>query len=232
MFTEQIVEESSDKPPSSIISNVHPIVQEDWSKVTMAIPEHIRITRSEKDLNQLGISCVKTFKKGEVVYEADFFIVEANDLPEKIEFETDQGNFKIVKNVNTCNLGNSQMIVWTFDGYMNHECEPNTYSEWNFNKDNIVGRHSFRCIALKDIAIGDELTCDYNLFWYKDGDEEFYCRCGSQNCYRMVHGFYYLNDYQKQVIMPLISEFFYPFFGIEKEIVAVRKNSTPLSAIN
>jgi hypothetical protein len=57
--------------------------------------------------------------------------------------------------------------------YINHSCSPNCES------DEIDGR--VWIIALRDIAMGEELTYDYNLY---DGDEDDFspCACGSSNC--------------------------------------------------
>jgi SET domain-containing protein len=57
--------------------------------------------------------------------------------------------------------------------YINHSCEPNCES------DEIDGR--VWIIALRDIAAGEELTYDYNLY---DGDDDDLspCACGSGNC--------------------------------------------------
>lgn len=57
--------------------------------------------------------------------------------------------------------------------FINHSCDPNC------EPDEIDGR--IWIIALRDIAAGEELTYDYNLY---DGDEddESPCFCGSANC--------------------------------------------------
>ena len=67
---------------------------------------------------------------------------------------------------------------YVIDGYgdaafINHSCDPNC------EPDEIDGR--VWIIALRDIAAGEELTYDYNLY---DGDEDDKspCSCGSSNC--------------------------------------------------
>jgi uncharacterized protein len=62
------------------------------------------------------------------------------------------------------------------DGYgvaafVNHSCEPNCET------DQIKGK--MWIIALRDIAAGEELTYDYNLF---DGEDDAPCLCGAQRC--------------------------------------------------
>ena len=56
--------------------------------------------------------------------------------------------------------------------YSNHSCNPNCES------DNIDGRVFI--VAIRNIAAGEELTYEYNLF---DSDEdEADCYCGAKNC--------------------------------------------------
>ncbi len=56
--------------------------------------------------------------------------------------------------------------------YINHSCDPNCETE------ELKGR--VWVMALRDIAPGEELTYDYNLY---DGDEdEAVCYCGARSC--------------------------------------------------
>ena len=57
--------------------------------------------------------------------------------------------------------------------FINHSCDPNC------EPDEIDGR--IWIIALRDIAAGEELTYDYNLY---DGDEDDQspCSCGARSC--------------------------------------------------
>jgi uncharacterized protein len=57
--------------------------------------------------------------------------------------------------------------------FVNHSCDPNCES------DQIEKR--VWIIALRDIAAGEELTYDYNIY-DADPDEETSCHCGSANC--------------------------------------------------
>lgn len=71
-------------------------------------------------------------------------------------------------------IGDGSMVI---DGhgmamFINHSCDPNCETE------EIEGR--IWITALRDIAAGEELTYDYNLY---DGDEdEALCNCGAPNC--------------------------------------------------
>jgi uncharacterized protein len=61
--------------------------------------------------------------------------------------------------------------------FINHSCDPNCETD---ERDGRVW-----VIALRDIAPGEELTYDYNLY---DGDEdEARCNCGAANCRQTMY---------------------------------------------
>jgi uncharacterized protein len=59
--------------------------------------------------------------------------------------------------------------------FLNHSCDPNV---------GLAGNVVF--VAMRDIAVGEELTTDYALF--DDSDEQMTCRCGSRRCRGIVTG--------------------------------------------
>ena len=63
--------------------------------------------------------------------------------------------------------------------FINHCCDPNCETD-EFDERIWI-------IALRDIAAGEELTYDYNLY---DGDEEdeAICRCGAKKCRGSMYG--------------------------------------------
>jgi len=54
--------------------------------------------------------------------------------------------------------------------FLNHSCDPNSK----------IDRDSFSLIALKDIKIGEEITCDYNKT--ELNGQKVSCNCQSENC--------------------------------------------------
>lgn len=56
--------------------------------------------------------------------------------------------------------------------FLNHSCDPNCET------DEVRGRVWIK--AIRDIAAGEELTYDYNL--YDGDDDEAICNCGAANC--------------------------------------------------
>lgn len=59
------------------------------------------------------------------------------------------------------------VLCWDFGRYMNHACLPNTRGVGNFE------------VAVRDIAPGDEITCEYATLNLSHG---FRCACGHPAC--------------------------------------------------
>lgn len=76
-------------------------------------------------------------------------------------------------------LGDGSQVI---DGhgaamFINHSCDPNCET------DEIRGR--VWVTAIRDIAAGEELTYDYNL--YDGEDDEAMCNCGAANCRKTMY---------------------------------------------
>jgi uncharacterized protein len=76
-------------------------------------------------------------------------------------------------------LGNGSRVI---DGhgtamFINHSCDPNCET------DELRGRVWVR--AIRDIAAGEELTYDYNL--YDGEDDEATCNCGAAKCRKTMY---------------------------------------------
>ena len=57
--------------------------------------------------------------------------------------------------------------------YINHSCDPNCETEQDENGRIFIS-------SLRDIAAGEELTYEYNLYDSDDDDQD--CYCGAANC--------------------------------------------------
>jgi hypothetical protein len=67
------------------------------------------------------------------------------------------------------NGSGDRILCWDFGRFMNHSCEPSSVGP---------GKLEFE-IAVRDIAAGEEITCDYGTF---NLEEPLLCACGSPNC--------------------------------------------------
>ena len=61
--------------------------------------------------------------------------------------------------------------------FINHSCRPNTFFDLTTG----------RLVALKDIAVGEELTCFYPATEW-DMAKPFSCRCGDPKCLGLIRG--------------------------------------------
>jgi SET domain-containing protein len=76
-------------------------------------------------------------------------------------------------------VGNGSKVI---DGhgiamFINHSCDPNCET------GEVRGKVWVK--ALRDIAAGEELTYDYNL--YDGDDDEALCNCGAENCRKSMY---------------------------------------------
>ena len=78
--------------------------------------------------------------------------------------------------------------------YNNHSCEPNC---------GLRGEITF--IAMRDIEIGEELTCDYAFI--DNEDYEFNCTCGSRKCRHKITG----RDWKIPELQVQYGEYFSPY---------------------
>lgn len=78
--------------------------------------------------------------------------------------------------------------------YNNHSCEPNC---------GLRGEITF--VAMRDIEIGEELTCDYAFI--DDEDYEFDCTCGAKNCRKKITG----RDWRIPELQQRYRDYFSPY---------------------
>jgi hypothetical protein len=65
------------------------------------------------------------------------------------------------------------VLCWDHARYMNHSCAPTCLSP-GFDFD----------VAVRDIGVGEELTCDYGML---NIDESFDCACGCDGCRKTIY---------------------------------------------
>ncbi|MEY4549586.1 MAG: hypothetical protein RL685_5781 [Pseudomonadota bacterium] len=74
-----------------------------------------------------------------------------------------------LKRYSWVNGSGDRILCWDFGRFMNHCCEPTSVGP---------GKLEFE-IAVRDIAAGEEVTCDYGTF---NLEEPMTCACGSPHC--------------------------------------------------
>jgi len=82
------------------------------------------------------------------------------------------------------------------NAYLNHICAPNAYVDWS----------GVYLRALRDIARGEEITCNYlTTDW--ELHEKFVCHCGAPQCYGELKGLKYLSHDEQKKLLPFLPEF-------------------------
>lgn len=163
-------------------------------KIILSLPKPIISTavevRDDSLIHGTGLFALREIKKGEIVVVEQGLIVDGKivELCESIDFHT---NLCIERNqyIISAPLKENQR------GYINHSCNPNL----GMGNDRTM-------IAIKDIAIGDEVTIDYGFFeshmtW------EMTCNCNSENCRKTITGRDYLifrETEQEQYLSPYL----------------------------
>ncbi len=151
----------------------------------------------------LGLQLIATrsFAAGEVLYRSPWFVTEDVDHDFVTTVQTGSGPREVhITRRNSVRLAGTR--VFDVPGcFMNHACEPNSDSRY-VDDDPTV----YEQFAVRPIAPGDEITCNYVLFdWDCDG-HAFTCTCGSPNCLDEIRGFSALTREQQIALAPHITD--------------------------
>jgi SET domain-containing protein len=175
--------------------------------VKCQIPSTVYVGESKS--SGLGVISKQDFKKGDVIYKNSCLLLDINKIPERIIVETDQGNFELNKFIHASHHFQDMYMLYNFDSYTNHSCDPNTNCVSTDDNDPCP----YECVALKDIKAGDELTANYNGFYY-DVKDPFDCNCGSDKCYGRIAGFKNLTVEQQKELKDDIDKSFYKVYDL------------------
>ena len=164
------------------------------------LPDGIDISNNK---HGLGLFATKNFKKGETVF---LFKLVEEDIKniKKVNHILKINNKGIIQKYNInifkhrSDIVNNMCIMTDFSCLLNHSCNSNILNGENFIIiDSLNNVTMTKYYALKDINIGDELTCNYQYFFYDMGSSAFDCLCGSKNCYKKIKGMKYLPIIEK-----------------------------------
>ena len=99
-----------------------------------------------------------------------------------------------------CDYSNGRVVlVGEPDCYLNHSCDPNAWIAYEADGPYLVAR--------RDIAPGEEVTCDYSL--NVTGGDSWPCHCGSQRCRGVVTGdFFALPESLQREYRPYLADWF------------------------
>jgi len=131
----------------------------------------------------LGIFARYDFAAG-----TDIYSHSSRPLPEhtKIQLDTPAGPVLIDMKLHGVKRADGLRDYFGFDSFMNHSCDPTTFS---VVLPEHAGTGGYITRAARAIRAGDEITCNYLLFdWDCDG-HAFDCLCEAKNCFGRIAGF-------------------------------------------
>ena len=162
----------------------------------------------------------KAFAKGDVIYNGSFHVLDHVDKY-KLNVVATDGTLLNSYTLDTLNSfadhvdTPTRRDLYGFDAFMNHSCDPNTWSS-------DTGEADYVTYAMKDIEVGDELTADYALFDYEcDGHVIEVCGCGAPNCRGEMRGFAHLPIEEKVRVLHMCAPSFVEHFKRESKITVI-----------
>ncbi len=129
-----------------------------------------KIEKGPSKIHGKGQHAVQPIVKGELVLEAGGTIFSPSQFS---EIESSCCSFLVTPSNNfLVSEASEKMNV----SYLNHSCDPNLFFEFP------------RWYALRDIAVGEELTTDYSLLGYPKRETPLLsdCQCGVVTCRKIV----------------------------------------------
>ncbi len=148
----------------------------------------------------LGVFAARPFRAGELIRRVHV----VREITPEAPIREDLG-----ERVDHCSYPDGKTVLFGFpDRHLNHSCEPNAWELYEGGSSYLVAR--------RDIAAGEEITCDYNVN-IADGTA-WPCRCGAARCRGVVAGdFFLLPKAWQREYRPLLAEW---FVGRHRERVA------------
>lgn len=145
----------------------------------------------------------KAFKAGDILYVNQWKIIK--NEPANFLLKTSQGDFPLNSTTHSCYIGDGKRALYNFDSMMNHSCDATSYS---YTNEEMFSDCQYAQIAAKDIQIGEEINCNYNLFEYDCKDKGIdECHCGSTNCQHQIGGFKWIPLHEQIKLLPRVDKF-------------------------
>ena len=145
-----------------------------------------------------GLFTKKLILKDEVIDVTDCIRVPEGKIAKKLTLRINEEEYQIDGEVHT----SDSEFVYGWDSLINHHCEGNTRTKVTETSENIV---TYMTIAKKQINEGEQLSVNYNEFYYEH--PEFKCCCDSPHCICFVRGFRYLDDATRTKMLEIMDPF-------------------------
>lgn len=118
-------------------------------------------------------------KKQSLIQGTGIFVAQKPIKQGEVFYQIPNDNIRTRNHPKASKIGKGKYI-WDEEvlNYVNHSCDPN--AKLDLKKPALV--------ALRDIAVGEEITNDYNAT--EDSSYRFVCRCGSPKCRGVMGALY------------------------------------------
>ena len=176
----------------------------------------------------------KKFNKGTLLYTGRYIIVSDSSDYRFVQVGDEIYPISHVHSVQVC--GSNKRQLYEFDCFMNHSCDPNTYSpgigRTEISECKTFVYQFFDTVAIKDIEAGEEISTDYAMFDYTcNGHEIDPCLCKAQKCRGFMKGFRSLTLPQKVALMKDVDEDLIPQFQLDNpNVVMIEVDGSSLEA--
>jgi uncharacterized protein len=139
----------------------------------------------------LGVFAVRPFRAGERIRRVNVLREVTPECPIREE---------LGERVDHCSYPDGKTVLWGVpDRHLNHSCDPNAWVSYEGDACCLVAR--------REVAAGEEITCDYNVN-IADGTA-WPCRCGAGRCRGEVAGdFFRLPVPWQREYRPFLAEWF------------------------
>jgi SET domain-containing protein len=148
---------------------------------------NIRINIIHSENKGRGVFAVNLIKPGDLIFDWEkngiiYEVEKASDLPQEVKDYAIQ----IASNkwIDTAGFGRT----------LNHSCSPNA---------GIKGL--FKLVAIRNIQPEEEIVWDYDITENSDWVMQE-CRCASDRCRKLIHGFRFLSDETKEEYKEITSD--------------------------
>jgi SET domain-containing protein len=127
-------------------------------------------TVKESGIHGLGVFATRSFHEGERIRRVNIVREVTPDSPIREE---------LGERTDYCSYPDGKVVLWGFpDRHVNHSCDPNAYERYEGDSSYLVAR--------REIAAGEEITCDYNI--NIANGTAWPCKCGAGRCRGEVAG--------------------------------------------
>ena len=139
----------------------------------------------------LGLFATRTFDAGQRIHQ----IKIVREITAGAPLREDLG-----ERADHCDYPDGKVVLLDFPSrHVNHSCDPNAYVLYE-------GLCSF-LVARRNVAAGDEITCDYNI--NITGGTPWPCHCGATRCRGTTTGdFFHLPAEIQREYRPLLADWF------------------------